>query len=57
MPLDVLEEVVGPDEGPTAGGAHELLLPGVSSLVTGQFVTPSEDLVTVREWTAEWFLS
>ncbi len=47
MALDVLEEVVRPDEGPGAGAAHELLLPGVRPLVAAQLVTPGEDLVTL----------
>lgn len=45
--LDVLEEVVRPDEGPGAGAAHELLLPGVRPLVAAQLVAPGEDLVTL----------
>ena len=57
MSLDVLQEVVRPHEGPTAGGADELLLPGVGSLVARQLVAPGEDLVAVREGTAERFLS
>ena len=47
MPLDVLEEVVRPDEGAGAGAAHELLLPGVRPLVAAQLVAPCEDLVTL----------
>ena len=57
MSLDMFEEVVGPDESSSAGGADKLLLPGVSSLVTGQFVAAREYLVTVRIRTVERFLS
>ena len=45
--LDVLEQVIGPDERPGAGAAHELLLPGVRPLVAAQLVAPSEDLFTL----------
>ena len=57
MSLDMFEKMVRPDESPAAGGADELLLPGVGSLVARQLVAPGEDLVAVREGTAEWFLS
>ena len=57
MPLDMFEEMVRPDESSSAGGADKLLLPGVSSLVTGELVTPGEDLVAVGVWTVEGFLS
>ena len=45
--LDVLEKMVRPDEGPGAGAAHELLLPGVRPLVAAQLVTAGEDLITL----------
>ena len=57
MPLDMFEEMVGPDKSSSAGGADKLLLPCVSSLVTGQLVTACEYLVTVRIRTVERFLS
>ena len=57
MPLDMFEEMVRPDESSSAGGADKLLLPGVSSLVTGELVTPGEDLVAVGVGTVEGFLS
>lgn len=55
--LDVLEEVVGPDEGPGAGAAHELLLPGVRPLVATQLVTAGEDLITLGVGAVKWLLS
>ena len=48
MTLDVLEQMVRPDERSGAGAAHKLLLPSVRSLVAAQLVTPGEDLVTLR---------
>ena len=57
MSLDMFEEVVGPDESSSAGGADKLLLPRVSSLVAGELVTPGEYLVAVRVGTVERFLS
>ena len=57
MPLDMFEEVVGPDESSSTGGADKLLLTGVGSLVTGELVTPGEYLVTVSVRTVEGFLS
>ena len=57
MSLDMFEKMVRPDESPAAGGADELLLPCVSSLVTGKLVAACEYLVTVRIWTVERFLS
>ena len=57
MSLDMFEKMVRPDESPAAGGADELLLPCVSSLVTGELVAACEYLVTVRIWTVERFLS
>ena len=57
MSLDMFEKMVRPDESPAAGGADELLLPCVSSLVTGELVTPGEDLVAVGVGTVEGFLS
>ena len=57
MSLDMFEKMVRPDESSTAGRADKLLLPGVSSLVTGQFVAAREYLVTVRIRTVERFLS
>ena len=47
MSLDVLQEVVRPHEGPTAGGADELLLPGVSADVLLQRGPMREGLVAV----------
>ena len=57
MSLDMFEKMVRPDESSAAGGADELLLPCVSSLVTGELVAACEYLVTVRIWTVERFLS
>ena len=57
VPLDVLQQVVGPDKGPAAGGADKLLLARVSSLVARQLVTTGENLVTVLVRTVEGFLS
>ena len=57
MPLDMFEEMVGPDESSSAGGADKLLLPGVSSLVTGELVTAGKYLVAVSVRTVEGFLS
>ena len=57
MPLDVLQQVVRPHERAAAGGAHELLLAGVRTLVPGQLVTAREDLVAVFVRTVEWLLS
>ena len=56
MPLDMFEEMVRPDESSSAGGADKLLLPSVSSLVTGEFVAAGEYLVTVSIRTVEGFL-
>ena len=56
MPLDMFEEMVRPDESSSAGGADKLLLSGVSSLVTGEFVAAGEYLVTVSIRTVEGFL-
>ena len=57
MSLDMFEKMVRPDESSAAGGADELLLPCVSSLVTGELVAACEYLVTVRIRTVERFLS
>ncbi len=57
MPLDMFEEMVGPDESSGAGGADKLLLSGVRSLVTGELVTAGEYLVAVSVRTVEGFLA